>query len=79
MKHLMAGIRKVDGLLYIVAGVVLVTLVLVTLVDVILRNFGYPITGSMEIIQYGGAIVFGFSVPFATYLKGAWMIILPSR
>jgi TRAP-type C4-dicarboxylate transport system permease small subunit len=69
MKHLMAGIRKVDELLYIVAGVVLVTLVLVTLVDVILRNFGYPITGSMEIIQYGGAIVFGFSVPFATYLK----------
>ncbi len=69
MKHLMAGIKKIDSLLYVIAGVVLVVLVLVTLADVILRNFGYPITGSMEIIQYGGAIVFGFSVPFATFLK----------
>jgi TRAP-type C4-dicarboxylate transport system permease small subunit len=69
MKHLMAGIKKIDTLLYIIAGLVLVTLVLVTLTDVILRNFGHPITGSMEIIQFGGAIVFGFSVPFATFLK----------
>jgi len=65
----MAGIRKIDALLYIIAGSVLVVMVLVTLTDVILRNFGHPITGSMEIIQYGGAIVFGFSVPFATFLK----------
>jgi TRAP-type C4-dicarboxylate transport system permease small subunit len=43
----MAGIKKIDTLLYIIAGLVLVTLVLVTLADVILRNFGYPITGSM--------------------------------
>ena len=40
-----------------------------TLTDVILRNFGHPITGSMEIIQYGGSVVFGFSVPYATFLK----------
>jgi len=65
----MAGIRKIDGALYAVAGGVLVVMVLVTLCDVILRNFGHPITGSMEIIMYGGAIVFGFSVPFGTFLK----------
>ncbi len=69
MKHVMAGIKKMDTLLYIVSGGVLVVMVLVTLCDVILRNFGHPITGSMEIIQYGGAIVFGFSVPYATFLK----------
>jgi TRAP-type C4-dicarboxylate transport system permease small subunit len=40
-----------------------------TLTDVILRNFGHPITGSMEIIQFGGCMVFGFSVPYATFLK----------
>jgi TRAP-type C4-dicarboxylate transport system permease small subunit len=41
---------------------------------VILRNLGHPITGSMEIIQYGGAIVFGFSVPYGTML-GAQVIV----
>jgi TRAP-type C4-dicarboxylate transport system permease small subunit len=69
MKHFMIGIRKMDVILYVVAGGVLLTMVLVTLFDVVLRNFGHPITGSMEIIQYGGAIVFGFSVPYATFLK----------
>jgi len=65
----MAGIRKIDGALFAIAGGVLVVMVLVTLCDVVLRNFGHPITGSMEIIMYGGAIVFGFSVPFGTFLK----------
>ncbi len=69
MRAFMAGIKKIDGVLYAVAGGVLVVMVLVTLCDVILRNLGHPIIGSMEIIQYGGAIVFGFSVPFATFLK----------
>jgi TRAP-type C4-dicarboxylate transport system permease small subunit len=62
------GIIKIDKVLYVIAGVTLVVMVLVTLCDVILRNFGHPITGSMEIIQYGGSIVFGFSLPYATYL-----------
>jgi TRAP-type C4-dicarboxylate transport system permease small subunit len=69
MRALMAGIRKIDGALFAIAGGVLVVMVLVTLCDVVLRNFGHPITGSMEIIMYGGAIVFGFSVPFGTFLK----------
>lgn len=62
------GIIKLDKGMYVIAGATLIIMVLVTLVDVILRNFGHPITGSMEIIQYGGAIVFGFSMPYATYL-----------
>jgi TRAP-type C4-dicarboxylate transport system permease small subunit len=69
MKHFMALVKKVDTVLYVMAGVILVGMVLLTLCDVILRNFGHPITGSMEIIMYGGALVFGFSIPFATFLK----------
>ncbi len=69
MKHFMALVKKVDAVLYVMAGVILVGMVLLTLCDVILRNFGHPITGSMEIIMYGGALVFGFSIPFATMLK----------
>lgn len=69
MKRFMAVVRKVDTVLYVMAGAILIGMVLLTLVDVILRNFGHPITGSMEIIMYGGAMVFGFSIPFATFLK----------
>ncbi len=69
MSRILSGILKIDKILYATAGVTLVCMVLLTLVDVILRNFGHPITGSMELIQYGGSIVFAFSVPYATFLK----------
>jgi TRAP-type C4-dicarboxylate transport system permease small subunit len=49
-------------------------MVILTLCDVVLRNFGHPITGSMEFIQYGGCIVFAFSVPFGTLL-GSQVIV----
>lgn len=69
MKHFTTVVKKVDTILYVMAGAILVGMVLLTLCDVILRNFGHPITGSMEIIMYGGALVFGFSIPYATLLK----------
>jgi TRAP-type transport system small permease protein len=68
MKRFMAGIANIDKLLYIVAGSVLACMIILTFCDVILRNFGHPITGSMEFIQYGGCIVFGFSIPYGTML-----------
>lgn len=74
MKRLMAGIVNVDKALYVVAGVVLAFMIVLTLFDVILRNIGHPITGSMEFIQYGGSIVFGFSIPYGTLL-GAQVIV----
>jgi TRAP-type C4-dicarboxylate transport system permease small subunit len=74
MKRFMAGIFAVDKGLYVVAGVVLAFMIALTFCDVILRNFGHPITGSMELIQYGGSIVFGFSIPFGTLL-GAQIIV----
>jgi TRAP-type C4-dicarboxylate transport system permease small subunit len=49
-------------------------MIILTFFDVILRNFGHPITGSMEFIQYGGSIVFGFSIPYGTLL-GAQVIV----
>ena len=74
MKRFIAGIASVDKLLYIIAGSILACMIILTLFDVILRNFGHPITGSMEFIQYGGAIVFGFSIPYGTML-GAQVIV----
>ncbi len=74
MKRFIAGIANFDKSLYVVAGIVLACMIVLTLFDVILRNFGHPITGSMEFIQYGGAIVFGFSIPYGTML-GAQVIV----
>jgi TRAP-type C4-dicarboxylate transport system permease small subunit len=74
MKRFMAGIAGIDKSLYVIAGSVLACMIILTLFDVILRNFGHPITGSMEFIQYGGCIVFGFSIPYGTML-GAQVIV----
>jgi len=74
MKRLMAAVLKGDMILYTIAGVVLAFMIVLTLCDVILRNLGHPITGSMEIIQYGGSIVFGFSIPYATWI-GAQIVV----
>ncbi len=74
MKRFMAGIVSINKLLYVIAGAVLAFMIVLTFCDVILRNLGHPITGSMELIQYGGSIVFGFSIPFGTLL-GAQIIV----
>ena len=74
MKRFIAGIANLDKSLYVVAGGVLACMIVLTFFDVILRNLGHPITGSMEFIQYGGAIVFGFSIPYGTML-GAQVIV----
>ena len=74
MKRLLTSIRQVDQALYVVAGLVLACMIILTLFDVVLRNLGHPITGSMEIIQYGGSIVFGFSLPYGTML-GSQVIV----
>ena len=74
MKRFMAGIVNIDKSLYVMAGIVLACMIVLTFFDVILRNFGHPITGSMEFIQYGGSIVFGFSIPYGTLL-GAQVVV----
>jgi TRAP-type C4-dicarboxylate transport system permease small subunit len=74
MKRFMSGVVVVDKSLFVIAGGVLASMIILTLFDVVLRNFGHPITGSMEFIQYGGSIVFGFSIPYGTLL-GAQVIV----
>jgi TRAP-type C4-dicarboxylate transport system permease small subunit len=79
MKRLMAAVVKGDIILYSTAGAVLAFMIVLTLCDVILRNLGHPITGSMEIIQYGGSIVFGFSIPYATWMGAQVMVDLVTQ
>lgn len=57
-----------------VAGVTLMFLVLVLVVDVFGRFLGYPILGSYEIVQYGFALVVCLSVAYAG-VEGAHIAI----
>lgn len=69
MKRLTTFVRKVDISFEVVAGVVLAFMMIVTLSDVIMRAFGHPILGTVEIITFSGAIVIGFSLPYSSFMK----------
>jgi len=42
---------------------------LLTVLDVILRYFGYPIIGVYDLVALGGGIIIGFSMPLAAERK----------
>jgi TRAP-type C4-dicarboxylate transport system permease small subunit len=43
---------------------------LLTVVDVIMRIFGRPITGTYEMVGFSGAVVIGFALPFTSWIRG---------
>lgn len=65
----MMAVFRVDVVLYWVAGLVLACMMLVTLSDVIMRNLGRPIVGTLEIISFCGSVVVGFAIPYASWVK----------
>jgi TRAP-type C4-dicarboxylate transport system permease small subunit len=69
MKRLTRFVRKMDISFEAVAGVVLAYMMIVTLSDIIMRAFGHPILGTVEIITFSGAIVIGFSLPYSSFTK----------
>jgi TRAP-type C4-dicarboxylate transport system permease small subunit len=70
----MEGIRKtvvgVARVMDVVGGVVLTFMMLLTVVDVILRYIGKPITGTYELVYLGGAVVIGFAMPRTSWDGG---------
>ena len=69
MKRLAAVINKLSISFEVVAGSCLAFMVLVTLYDVIARQFKHPLIGGMELISFGGAVVIGFALPYAQIKK----------
>lgn len=61
---------RLSRFLYGIAGVALVFMMLLTVVDVILRTFGRPITGTYEMVGFSGAVVIGFALPFTSWIRG---------
>jgi TRAP-type C4-dicarboxylate transport system permease small subunit len=69
MDKLRRFVSRLTAIMAVIAGVTLVSVMLMTVLDVILRYFGRPITGIYDMVALGGAIVIGFSMPLATERK----------
>jgi len=69
MKRFLAAIYKTDVAFHIISGIVLAFMMCITLIDVLARNLGHPIVGAMEIISFGGAVVVGFAIPYASWKR----------
>ena len=52
--------------LYAVSGVVLVSMMLLTATDVVLRTVGRPITGAYEMVGFMAAVVIAFGLPYTS-------------
>jgi TRAP-type C4-dicarboxylate transport system permease small subunit len=65
MKRFQELVSKLSGFLGVIAGATLIFVMLLTVLDVILRYFGYPIIGVYDLVALGGAIVIGFTMPLA--------------
>ena len=53
-----------------IGGVILVSMMLITVFDVMLRCIGRPMSGTYDLVALGGALIIGFSVPYTTMKKG---------
>jgi TRAP-type C4-dicarboxylate transport system permease small subunit len=70
MKGILAAVLKLNEYMQVVSGAALTFIVLLTTVDVILRAFGHPITGTYEVVAMCGGIVIGFVAPITAWLRG---------
>lgn len=63
-------LRRLVLLSSVIAGAGLLTMMLVTCVDVVLRKFGHPIPGAYEIVKMAAAVTIACALPYTTAVKG---------
>lgn len=61
--------KSINRIIYLVAGFALMFMMLLTVADVIMREFEKPIIGTYELVGLSAAVVIGFCVPYTTSLK----------
>jgi TRAP-type C4-dicarboxylate transport system permease small subunit len=69
MRSFLTAVYRTDLVFHAIAGATLAIMMVVTLLDVIMRNLGHPIVGSVEIISFCGAVIIGFAIPYASWKK----------
>ncbi|OPY77633.1 MAG: Tripartite ATP-independent periplasmic transporter [Syntrophorhabdus sp. PtaU1.Bin058] len=62
--------KKINRYIYLFAGFALMFMMLLTVADVILREFDHPIVGTYELVGFSAAVVIGFCIPYTTSMRG---------
>jgi TRAP-type C4-dicarboxylate transport system permease small subunit len=70
MARILSAVLKVGNTIHIIAGVSLVLLMALTLLDVVLRSWGTPIPGTYELVGYAGGIAIGLAMPITSWRRG---------
>jgi len=70
MKIILKVVHEVSKALNLISSVALVSIMVLTVTDVILRIFKRPIAGTYEIVGFLGAIVIGFGIPITSWIRG---------
>lgn len=70
MRKIFKAVLKMSIVMQVIGGIALTFIVFMTTADVILRAFGYPIPGTYEVVAIGGAVVIGFVMPLASWVRG---------
>lgn len=69
MKRFLNIVLRIDVSFHAIAGSVLAFMMIVTLLDIIMRNVGRPVVGIVEIISFCGSVVIGFAIPYTSWKK----------
>ena len=64
------AVTEISRFLNGIAGISLIFLMSLTIIDVILRGFNKPLVGTYELVAFAGAVVIGFSMPRTATLRG---------
>ena len=70
MRIFPASVHKLSTFLNSISCIALVSMMVLTVTDVVLRMFKRPITGTYEIVGLLGAIVIGFGIPITSWIRG---------
>jgi TRAP-type C4-dicarboxylate transport system permease small subunit len=69
MKVFFIALKNLSRSMYWISGLALVSLMLLTVSDVILRAFNRPIAGVYDLTLLFAGVVIGFAIPFTTWRK----------
>jgi TRAP-type C4-dicarboxylate transport system permease small subunit len=69
MTRFLSGVYKLNISFQVVAGIGLVFMMVVTLVDITMRTLGRPIIGAVELISFSGAVIIGFAIPYSSWMR----------
>ena len=69
MERFLSILQVVNKGMDMVSGTALVSIMLLTSCDVVLRYLGHPILGSYDLVSFGAVFVIGFALPRTSWEK----------